>query len=84
MSLEKITFGDNLPGYSGGPKEAPGIIVLQVKPARGPFLLGWVSACPFFKYVSANNISDDKAHTEVVWGTICIRTAEGHPLQEYS
>uniref|UniRef100_A0A6T8RII8 Dienelactone hydrolase domain-containing protein n=1 Tax=Chlamydomonas leiostraca TaxID=1034604 RepID=A0A6T8RII8_9CHLO len=29
MPLTKITFGDNLPGYEGGDKNAPAIIVIQ-------------------------------------------------------
>ena len=27
--MEKITFGDGLPGYEAGPKDAPGVVVLQ-------------------------------------------------------
>jgi hypothetical protein len=30
MPLTKITFGDNLPGYEGGEKSAPALIVIQV------------------------------------------------------
>lgn len=29
--LEKSTFGDGVPGYVGGPKDRPAIIVLQVQ-----------------------------------------------------
>ena len=34
--MEKVAFGDNLPGYIVGPADAPGLIVLQVGgPAAG-------------------------------------------------
>ena len=29
MSLDVITFGDSIPGYIGGPKGKPAVIVLQ-------------------------------------------------------
>lgn len=28
-AMEKVTFGDGLPGYEAGPKAAPGVVVLQ-------------------------------------------------------
>jgi hypothetical protein len=30
--MEKITFGDNIPGYVYGPEDAPGVVMLQVRP----------------------------------------------------
>ena len=30
VSMEKITFGDNIPGYIYGPEDAPGVVMLQV------------------------------------------------------
>jgi hypothetical protein len=27
--MEKITFGDNIPGYIYGPEDAPGVVMLQ-------------------------------------------------------
>lgn len=30
-NMEKITFGDNLPGYIVGPVGAPGLVVIQVR-----------------------------------------------------
>ena len=30
MAMEKVTFGDNLPGYDFGPKSGPAVIVIQV------------------------------------------------------
>jgi hypothetical protein len=29
-NMEKITFGDNIPGYVYGPEDAPGVVMLQV------------------------------------------------------
>lgn len=33
--MDSCVFGDNLPGYEVGPKEAPGIIVIQVSSKHG-------------------------------------------------
>lgn len=30
MAMEKITFGDNLPGEECGPKEGPAVLMIQV------------------------------------------------------
>lgn len=32
--MEKITFGDNIPGYIYGPEDAPGVVMLQVSCRR--------------------------------------------------
>ena len=31
MAMEKITFGNNLPGYEFGPKTGPAVLVIQVR-----------------------------------------------------
>lgn len=30
MAMEKVTFGENLPGYVFGPTEGPAVVVIQV------------------------------------------------------
>ena len=30
MAMEKVTFGDDMPGYAFGPKGGPAVVVIQV------------------------------------------------------